>query len=256
MSAWDTYQLRVLSLGNTKRDAALQRTKRYIRKHLQDSLSFLTVTVDGRPKNVAITSTENMNEKNMFSMPNEQLMSGSMVEWDNSFWIVSEVDFSDEVYAKAKMTRCNYLLRWVDRFAVIHEQWCVIEDGTKYLIGQREDEGHFIKHGDSRVAMMISKNEDTSSFKRGDRFLIDDPSADVLLAYELTKPLKLNGVYDGVGVFGFVLHEVNATDDDNHYLRIADYHKYYPKECHGKAEASPVINPDLKKTSDGRSVWL
>ena len=65
---------------------------------------------------------------------------------------------------------------------------------------------------------------------RTTRLLIDDPASPVKLAYTLSKPLKFNGIYNGEGVFKWVLQEVQTTPDDNQDLLIADYYKYFPKD--------------------------
>ncbi len=70
-----------------------------------------------------------------------------------------------------------------------------------------------------------------------------------MLAYGLTKPLKLGGVFNGDGVYKFVLQEINTTDLDNQELRIADYYKYFPEEA-------PTIEPPPGGDVDGRKVWL
>lgn len=49
-------------------------------------------------------------------------------------------------------------------------------------------------------------------------------------AYALTKPLKAGHIYNGNGVFSFVLQECVATDNDNYELGIADYYLHFPKE--------------------------
>jgi hypothetical protein len=69
------------------------------------------------------------------------------------------------------------------------------------LTGQYEDRSFVVTRGDSRLGMTIAKNEHTEKMKRGLRFLIDDPKSETLLAYELTKPFKLSGVYNEKGVF-------------------------------------------------------
>lgn len=153
------------------------------------------------------------------------------------------------------MIQCNYLLRWVDSDAVIHEQWCIIEDGTKYLTGQYEDRDFIVTRGDSRLGMIIAKNEFTTKMKRGCRFLIDDADSELMLAYELTKPFKLGSVFNGAGVFKFVLQEVNTTDDDNQDLRIADYYKYFPRQELDATTSDTEIDPN-KTTENGKKVWL
>ena len=255
MSLWDTYQSRLDSIGTTKRDSRFRRESRYLSAKLPDNLSYFTVDIDGLTQEVAIINTDNLDEKFIYSLPGEDIVPGGMVEWMGNHWLVTEKDAATELYARAKMTQCNYLLRWVDEEHSIHEQWCIIEDGTKYLTGQYEDREFFVTRGDSRLGMIIAKNEHTTKMKRGCRFLIDDADSELMLAYELTKPFKLSGVYNNQGIFKFVLQEVNTTDDDNQELCIADYYKHFQKVA-GESMPDNIIDPDNTTTDDGRKVWL
>ena len=72
-------------------------------------------------------------------MPGETIKHGSLVHWMDQYWLVVEKDYNTTLYTRAKLQQCNYLLRWVSEDAVIHEQWCIVEDGTKYLTGELED---------------------------------------------------------------------------------------------------------------------
>lgn len=98
--------------------------------------------------------------------------------------------------------------------------------------------------------MTISKNEHTVKFNRESRFLIDDPDDEHMIAYTLSKPLKLNNVFNGHGVYKFVLQEVNTTDFDNQELGIADYYRYFQTAIDGS------IDPETNIDSLGRKVWL
>lgn len=71
-----------------------------------------------------------------------------------------------------------------------------------------------------------------------------------MLAYQLTKPLKLGMSFGEDGVYKFVLQEVNSTDNDNFEEQIADYYKHFPRPV------SDSINPDKNKTDVGKKVWL
>lgn len=65
---------------------------------------------------------------------------GNIIYWDGNYWIVEERDANTTIYTKAKLRQCNHLLKWVDpESKQIIEQWCYIEDGTKYLTGELED---------------------------------------------------------------------------------------------------------------------
>lgn len=256
MSVWDTYQNRIETHGGTKRNAALTREQRYLLNKTKDSLSFHTAIVDGEVRSVSIINSDNLNEKTMLSLPGEDFECGGLVEWADNHWLISEKDANNEVYTRVKLLQCNYLLRWVDEKDKIHEQWCIIEDGTKYLTGEYEDRNFIVTRGDSRISMTISKNPDTAKFCREQRFLIDDPDSGEKLAYLLTKPLKVGKTFNGSGIYAFVLQEVVSTDDDNMQLGIADYFKHFPKVTSVEDGSGSVINPDNTSEETGKKVWL
>lgn len=249
MREWELYESRMHIKGETKRQEHLNRERRYQAKKVRDSLSYYEVEIDDEAREVAIIDTDNLNTKFIYSMPGEDIRAGGLVSWADNYWLITERDAHTEIYTRAKMIQCNYLLRWIDPDKETHEQWCIIEDGTKYLTGEYEDHDIIVTRGDSRISMTIARNEHTVKFDRTYRFLIDDPNSTHMLAYGLTKPLKLGGVFNGDGVYKFVLQEINTTDLDNQELRIADYYKYFPKETH---EVEPPPGGD----GTGRKVWL
>lgn len=253
MSVWDTYEKRIEARGTSKRNATLIRESRLLNSKLKDSLSYHSVIIDGLNRNVAVINSDNLNEKIMCSLPGEDFVCGGLVEWEDNYWLITEKDANNEVYTKVKLLQCNYLLKWVDNDDIIHEQWCVIEDGTKYLTGEYEDRNFVVTRGDSRIAMTIARNEHTVKFGREHRFLIDDPESLEKNAYLLTKPLKVGKTYNGRGVYSFVLQEVVSTDDDNIELSIADYYKHFPRHIDNENDD----NTSEDNTSDtGKKVWL
>lgn len=257
MSAWDTYQNRIAALGGTKRNAALIREQRTLLNRTRDSLSFQTVIVNGEPHRASIINSDNLNEKTMLSLPGEDFYCGSLVEWADNHWLISEKDANNEVYTKVKILQCNYLLHWVDEENIIHEQWCVIEDGTKYLTGEYEDRNFIVTRGDSRISMTIAKNADTAKFGREHRFIIDDPDSGDKLAYLLTKPLKVGKTFNGSGIYAFVLQEVVSTENDNMELSIADYYKHFPRITQTNPDIVPEdTSKDNLFINSGKKVWL
>lgn len=256
MSGWDEYRSRIESIGGSQRGAALKREKHFLTTKLRHSLSYKAVELDGVCQNVAVVNTDNLEEKFVYSLPGEDIKHGCLIFWQDNYWLVTERDADDELYTRAKMVQCNYLLKWIDRSSVIHEQWCIVEDGTKYLVGTYEDRDFIVSRGDSRLGLTIAKNAATTKLERGTRFLIDDPESDTPLAYELTKPFKLGKTYNGQGVFKFVMQEVNTTDDDNQDLMVADYYKHFPREDTGETSVSQTIDPENTFTEDGKKVWL
>lgn len=251
MDIWNSYKDRISVGGKTKREALLKRETRMLKSKFPEGLSFHSVLVDNVERNAEIINSDNLNTKFIISMPGEDIDCGSIVEWMDNHWLVTEKDANTEIYAKAKMLQCNFLLKWVNDKDEIQEQWCIIEDGTKYLTGEYEDRNFIVTRGDSRIAMTISKNEETIKFNRESRFLIDDPDSGEQIAYALTKPLKVGRVYNGKGVYAFVLQETMTTDDDNQELGIADFYKHFSRPT--SVQKSDETQDD---TNSGKRVWL
>ena len=128
---WDQYEARMEARGKTRRVTALKREQRLLNDKLRYSLSYHQAAVDGEERDVAIINTDNLDIKFICALPGEDIRHGADVVWMENHWLVIEKDYNTEVYAKAKMQQCNYLLKWVDDENVIHEQWCIVEDGTK-----------------------------------------------------------------------------------------------------------------------------
>lgn len=231
MSVWDIYETRMQDIrGGSKWNSNKRKGVHGINTYLPDNLSYTDVTIDDIAQTVAIINSDNLNEKMILSLPGEDIRHGGLVHWMDNYWLVTERDANTTLYTRAKLLQCNYLLKWVTEDKVIHEQWCCVEDGTKYLTGELEDRNFVVTRGDSRIAITIARNSDTAKLKRESRFIVDDPESSKMLSYLLTKPLKLGMTYGGNGVYKFVLQEVTATADDNFELQIADYYKYFPKE--------------------------
>lgn len=263
MSAWDTYQARLEVNGTTRRERALKHTQSYISKKITDSLSCHNVLINGIEQTVSILNQrEDMALKKICALPGETLLHGGIVDFADSKWLITELDANDEVYTSGMMQRCNYLLKWLNKNGEIIEKWCIVEDGTKYLIGEKAED--MMSIGDARIAITICKDADTIELCRGKRFLVDDLDAEAPLAYQITKPNKLFNVYDGQGVFRFILNEVNMTDDDNVELRIADYFNWKPDvqldNEHQDADMTleEIIDSATSKTeqNDNKEVWL
>ncbi len=178
---------------------------------------------------------------------------GGLVDWMGNKWLIIERDANNEVYTKCVMQQCNYLLRWIsDRNEVI-EQWCIVEDGTKYLTGEYGDNNFIVTRGDTRISVTIARSEETVKLGRENRFLIDDYDSPTVLAYRLSKPFKLGGSFNNNGVLRFVMQECNTEDSDNFELHIANYYKYFPRE---NEEGVGTPSDTENNTGSGRKGWI
>ena len=272
MGAWDTYEARfgasAENMGEVRRGALLNHSQSRIQRKITASLSYKGVLIAGTERQVSIADvTGDYTTKKIYSLPGEDLPHGALLEWADNVWLITEVDAHKELYTEGLMRRCNYYLKWIDDKGDVIGRWCIVEDGTKYLIGERRSE--LMTIGDARIAVTIGKDADTSKLARGKRFLIDDMDAgDQVLAYEITKPNKLFNVYNGKGVFRFILNETNMTDDDNADLRIADFYSWTPKHKRptpdNKVDSTLVEliedarekNNNIPEDIEKRKVWL
>lgn len=224
MSSWSYYISRHDALGGSKRERSLNRLQDTISRKGIDSLSNQKVLINDTPQLLTVLNNkDDMHSKTICAMPNCILPHGGIVDFNDCKWLIVDVDSNNEVYTKGRMRRCNHLLKWINSDGDTIERWCVVEDGTKYLIGEKEKE--MMTVGDSRMGLTIAKDSETAKLCRGMRFLIDDVDSAVPQAYQITKPNKLYSLYNGEGVYRFILREDNVTDNDNIELRIADYYK-------------------------------
>lgn len=276
MDAWSIYQSRMNVHGNTKRTASSNRTTDRINMRVPENLSYTTVDIytmaygfniesdesqDNKiVQNVSIINSDNLNEKTIISMPGEDIELGSLIFWMDNYWLVTERDANTTLYTKGKLLQCNHLLKWISDDKKIMEQWCVVEDGTKYLSGELEDRNFIVTRGDSRISIQIARNEHTVAFGRERRFLVDDIDSPHKLSYVLSKPLKVGISYNQQGTMKFVLQEVTATEDDNHELGIADYYKFFPRNnTNADANDSQANSQDETENvteANGKRVWI
>lgn len=252
MGVWDVYQDRIKARGSSKRNSFILREKRYIREHLVDNPSYSECIVDGEPRVCGIMNTDNLDKKTIISMPDEDLRHGALVEWMDNKWLIVERDPNTTLYTKCVMQQCNYFLQWVDKDGNICGQWAYINDSTKYLTGELEDRHFIVTRGDTRLSVTIARTPDALRLDRSTRFIIDDPDCHEHLAYGLTKPLRMGQVFNGDGVFSFIMQEVETTDDDNLDLLIADYYKYFPRRAD---DERPVFHGGTNQSAD-REVYI
>lgn len=134
MTPWSLYEARRFTQGVNKRSTAYRREFGRLTDKVVNSLSFHTAIVDGVERDLSIINSDNLNEKTLLTLPGEDVDCGGIVEWMDNHWLITEKDANNELYTRAKMEQCNYLLKWVDPDSKeIIERWCIVEDGTKLI---------------------------------------------------------------------------------------------------------------------------
>lgn len=268
MGGWDAYRQRLGVIGETKREMWVNRTRAAIARRAMASPSTHLVRINGEEQYVSITHRANISEKRISALPGEHLIHGGLVEFNTGVWLITELDADNEVYERGLMKRCNHQLRWIGRDGKVREKWCIVEDGTKYLIGEATSRyENLMVIGDARIAVTVGKDKDTLELNRGLRFLIDDSDVDRPLAYQITKANRFFNLYEGEGVFRFILNEVVLTENDNISERIGDYNSWMPvRELDGDHRDSDctvaeiveqaIDNVEENPPQGGKEEWL
>lgn len=263
MGIWDSYFERVSDVGSY-REAAIEDAKMQISITAPESPSFHEIKMNGRTIHATITKGQTISEKRISAIPNERLIHGGIVEFAGGHWLITELDADNEIYDRGTMIRCNHILRWIGEDGELKQKWCYIEDGTKYLIGEHAELKMSV--GDSRIALTIGKDSDTIALKRGMRFLIDDVDSEDVIAYQITKANRLFNIYEGEGVYRFILKEVQLTQHDNIQMRIADYSNWEPPTENDSAHVdsdssvSDIVSDAIKESGsapeDNEGGWI
>lgn len=264
MDAWNLYESIRFASGENKRDMLVQHAQESITRRLLDSPACKLVTINDAEQMISVAHTEEMDTKRICAIPGESLPHGGLVDFAGHKWLITTIDANNEIYERGLMTQCNHVLRWISKDGNLKEKWCIVEDGTKYLIGEKRTLDYTI--GEARIAVTIGKDEDTVELSRGKRFLIDDDDAEEPTAYEITKTNRLFNSYNGSGVFRFILTETPIEDGDHIKMRIANYADWKPEktlDSDHRDSARPVreiveiaTEEDAMPDSPFKEVWL
>ena len=117
---------------------------------------------------------------------------GYYVNYENTIWIIdTNVANIDDTYLSARMSRCQYLLRWQNKNGHIIERWAYSSDQTKYSNGEFGNKA--VTVGDNQYALLLPIDEETKLLKRNMRFAMDFEDSDEPDIYKLSnRKVNLN----------------------------------------------------------------
>lgn len=228
---WDLYNAQLTVKGSTRRERSIFETQRSINKRIVDSVAYKDVIIDGIPQQLSIVSGSKKCHKKIAAMPNECIYAGSIVEWNNAHFLITETDVEDEIYQSGDMYRCNVYLKWQN------EKGEVI---TRY--GYSSNSGRSAAGITDRDEMMelnqvfvvdLPCDEETVKIRRDKRFLIDvitdEPNAYIVTGRNVitgnwTVDDLSNAEFDKRDkVLTLFLSQTQLSEKDNCELMIADY---------------------------------
>lgn len=237
---WDLYNSALTSHGETRRDRVIYETKRSIEKRSRRSPAYKTVLIDGEEQQVVITAGagSNLYEKKINALPNEHIYAGSIVEWNNRYWLILYSDCEDEIYQRGLMYQCNICLKWQNENGDILVRYGYSEDITEYATGVVNNK--LLDSIELSFKINLPMDEETVKLRRGKRFLFDvitdEPNAYILTNRNVNTmnfiPVNIDKEYEFDGrdrVLQLTLSQTQLSEKDNTELMIADYFEAEPE---------------------------
>lgn len=228
---WTLYNTSLTVKGDTRRDRAIFETKRSIKKRSVRSPAYKTVLIDGEEQDVVITSSTEKYHKKINALPDESIHMGSIVEWNNSHFLITDTDVEDEIYQSGDMYRCNVYLKWQNEKGEIVGRYGYSEDISQFASGEVESK---VMIGIEQVFVIkFPCDSETIKLRRDRRFLMDivtdEPNAYILTGRNVISGNWTAGdvsgkEFDGTDkVLTLTFTQTQLSEKDNCELMIADY---------------------------------
>lgn len=200
----------------TKRnDIQLDKMRNQIMRNFDNTLLASDVVVNGIKKKLLIMSHSKKDMRKVAANPiDDPVKPGDLVEWKDSYWLVTETNPNENVISQGVMERCNQQLKWVDENGDIQIQPTVFYFNSRSSFGV--EEGKVMPLPDGRRQIVVQLNSHTKKLRRDKRFLFGDEAFRVI-------------DYDFVSDEGLVNLSLQSDSynpaTDNLELGIADYHE-------------------------------
>lgn len=218
-------------LSQSKKQTDLHVLSANVRSDFYQSLNWEAVTVDGTSQDVLITKGENEKVKKIKSKPGENLYLGDIIGWADTYWMMTQMDYDDQLHCAGKMTQCNTILKWQLDDLSIHSEYAVADDATKYGTGVTETQ--YIQTVEFTLKIRVPVNEYTLAIKQDRRFLLGfsgtnyQPHSFIVSRLNVqtgTMDLNSDNTVPGHGYLEITMMEDQVRQDhDNLTLGVADY---------------------------------
>lgn len=224
MTTWDLYEARLLRPGQQQRDRSIAREIEAIRRKYMSSPALKTVLVEnkGREQYILIHTTDTPSEKTFNTLPGEIVSIGDIIAWNDMHWLVTQIDFDDEITRRGRIVQCNRKIRWQNRqTGAIVERWCLATKPYSSNIA----EGLAIATSNREFKIQVTYDDETMMIDLDRRFLLEQIN-NTPKAYQVTSVDTITNRYEeadgGFLVWNMKQCEYNSVTD-NADLMIADY---------------------------------
>lgn len=192
MVDWDLYKDYVDVLGETRRDRIVNSAIRAVELAASAQPAYQECIVDGEHKvDILVIGSDDLSTKKFNVMPSdaEYMHYGAVVEWDNGYWIVTDLDFDSTVTKNGYMKFCNMKLRFqIGEDPTIYERHGVFDPG---VYSTTEKDGEVLTQLNWQYKVFLPYDDATSKLYVDKRFAIgtmpDMNGNDILECYRFTK---------------------------------------------------------------------
>jgi len=165
---WTDYQAR---RGVDRKILFTDNMKNLVSTEFENSTSYNLVKISGIDRKTRIVEEssiiKNPNRKRLLCFPNETIIVGEPVEYDDSNWICVMNDTTSQISDVGIIERCNNTISFYDSTSSLHTIPCIISKGLISL-----DEQKIISTLDSEIAVQISNTSITRQIEINDVYKI------------------------------------------------------------------------------------
>lgn len=219
--------------SNSKKQTELHALQKRIQNDFLKTVNWELVTIGDRTQELLVMKSTDEKVKKIEARPNERLRLGEIVLWHGIQWLITKLDYDNQIQYAGVMTQCNMILRWQLDDLSTHVEFAVAEDATKYGTGVKDTS--YIQMGEFSIKAKVQMNEHTLALKRDRRFLIGENAIGAKpTAYVLSRINQVTGSYLTADTdsgeqenYGYIeltlLEDVFREERDNAELWLADY---------------------------------
>jgi hypothetical protein len=222
MLDWDIYETRLGVSGVNERDRIVSREREAILRRFMSSPSLKTVSINDVDMYLLINSTSVPNEKKINTIPDEVINIGDIILWQEMHWLVTQVDFDDEISRGGRMVQCNRQIRWQNPITYeIVERWCLVTKPYTANI----DEGSVVSTSSREFKVQLPFDDETRLLDLDKRFMLEIIN-DKPRTYKCTSVDQQTNKYQDIDG-GFIVINLSQDEagqpDDRADLMLCNY---------------------------------
>lgn len=167
---WGSYDIQLRRHGDTQRDRLLSYQREALLKKMRTSPAMKQVDIGNVPVDMLMLSTDYENEKRFQLLPGDMVNIGDIVLWNEMHWLVTQVDFDDELTRSGRIVQCNRQIRWQNpETREIIERWCLM---TKPY-SSNVKEGITVASSNREFKVQVPYDEETRLVDLDKRFMLE-----------------------------------------------------------------------------------